>query len=822
MQNPYHLIPIATVAVIFYLLSFTLMKLGIVSKLFHRRFWNILLLITFFVTAILGLLLTIQINYKLEWSIIKTILKFHVDFGIGMSFIAVFHLTWHWNFYTSILRGNSKKSKAANNSRTIEYSGKSVNNYLILLSGFLSMVIQVLLMREITTVFQGNEILMVWTLGIWMLLNGAGVWVGSKIKIVPAKETITKIIIVFSLLPLLLIPLLNIFRNIIFPTGVLVHPFSFLLLVVILLLPICALTGLTFALLIRNVHKTKDGFIRVYALEALGCMAGGVISSFVLLNWLSITQSLLLSSLMLQISLYFLNRKKVFVLGSAFLFVLLISTYFFHTNQLIKSRLFVNQEIIETKETYYGNVTVTQKAGQYNFFENGNLLFTSQNTIISEEFVHFAMLQRNNPGQVLLVSGGVSGMLEELIKYPNLKSVEYVELNPELVRMAEKYFPVPEDDRIHVIFDDIRKYLRASDLTFDIAIIALPDPASLQINRIFTKEFIGILSKRMNPGGIVIYGLSSSGNYLSDSQLNTSALMYNTLHTSFQNVLIIPGERDYYLASDSVLNSAIGELWTRNPVDNLYVNAYYIDDLSIRERGDYIMNEISQIPLVNTDNKPLPVFYNVLNYLSQFDFPKEILWIALMILLLIPLSLMRSLTSGVYLAGFSGAAAEILLVFVFQIVYGYVYSVIGLIIALFMGGLVLGSILAKRIKIQIRHFYLAQSVMAIYFLIFPILIYFNPVGASFTALLLFLIMIVIPSVIIGFMYVAATKLSPAHIDHAAPAMYAADLLGAAVGVILISALLLPVLGIKGSCFIIAGMNGLVILLGLSGYKRISS
>ncbi len=794
------------------------MRMGILSKLLHRRLWNILLLITFLVTAMLGLLLTIQINYKLEWTFVNTILKYHVDFGIGMSFIAVFHLAWHWNFYKSIFKKRTKGKRDVEFSAAIEYSGKPVSSYLIIFSGFLSMIIQVLLLREITTVFQGNEILMVWTLGVWMLLNGAGVWIGSRLASMPSADTITKIIIIYSIIPILYVPLLNILRNIIFPPGVMVSPLSFFLVVIFMLFPVCLLAGLTFAFLIKSVQKTGNGFIRVYALEAVGCMIGGLVSSFLLLYWLSITQSLLLIAVFFLLCLYVLNKKWGYLPGALLLLLLLISTFYFHTNNLIKSELFVNQKILESKETYFGNVTVTEKAGQYNFFENGTLLFTSQNNIISEEYVHYAMLQRKHPGDVLLVSGGISGMLDELIKYPELQSVEYIELNPELVRIAEKYFPLPDDKRIHVIFNDVKKYLRKSTSGFDVAIIGLPDPSSLQINRMFTSEFMQMLHRHLKPGGVVIYGLSSSGNYLSDIQINTSALMYNTLQKNFRNVLIIPGERDYYLASDSALSPVISELWTKNPVDNIYVNAYYIDDYSIRERSKYILEEIEPVSLINTDDKPLPVFYNVLNYLSHFNISGGALGILLLILLLFPLLFLRPLTTGVYLAGFSGAASELLVIFVFQIVYGFVYSAIGLIIAFFMCGLAMGSILAGTIKINTSYFRIAQIVLVLYFLVFPLLISYNPDTKAIITWLLFFLLILIPSAIIGYVYAAATHLTPEHISRAASSMYAVDLLGAAFGVVAISMLLVPVLGITVTCFIIAGMNGIGIFIGLVNKK----
>ena len=819
MHASYHLIPVVSIVLAGYFLSFTSMKAGLISKLTHRRIWNTLLLITFLVTALLGLLLTIQINYKLEWTIVKTFLKWHVDFGIGMSFIAVFHLIWHWKFFYNIFSKKKQKDKQAHDSPNNQFSDQSVSGYTILLAGFLSMVIQVLLMREITTVFQGNEILMMWTLGVWMLLNGAGTWIGNRLQVTPSRLLINRIILFYSTLPFVLVLLMNEFRNRIFHPGLLIHPASFFLSIVIILLPVCLLTGATYAILIKNVNKNDKGFVKVYALETLGCMLGGLVTSFLLLYWFSVAQSLLLTGIIVQISICFSEKKKGYLLGAGLFGVLLAITYIFPINNLIKSGLFVNQKTVDTKETYYGNITVTEKSGQYNFYENGSLLFTSQNNVISEEYVHYAMLQRKMPEDVLLVSGGVAGMLDELLKYSGLRSIHYVELNPELVEMAKKYFPVPDDDRVTIIFDDVRKYLRNCTNKFDIAIIALPEPTSLQINRLYTKEFLQLLTKRINHGGVVIYGLNSYGNYLSNVQQNLSALMYNTLQNYFRNVIIIPGERDYYLASDSVLSQAIADLWTNNPVENLYVNSYYIDDYGIRERGEYIRNEIKNSSLMNTDNRPLPVFYHALYYFSHFNIKKEVLLALILIFLLVPLLFMRSFTAGVYLAGFSGAAAELLVVFAFQIMYGFVYSAIGLIIAFFMCGLAMGSILASRIKTQLKHFRFVQISMAVYFLIFPLLILFHYHNVSSLNWLVLALMIILPSSIIGFMYVSATRLTLKNTSDAASGMYAADLLGAALGIVAVSVVFLPFLGISGTCLAIAVMNGLGVFLGIFRNKN---
>lgn len=87
----------------FYFLSLLMMKLNVYQKKIHRRIWNILLLITFLVSGILGLVLVLQINYAILPTYYFTFLKLHVDFGIGMALISIFHIFWHLKYFKSII-----------------------------------------------------------------------------------------------------------------------------------------------------------------------------------------------------------------------------------------------------------------------------------------------------------------------------------------------------------------------------------------------------------------------------------------------------------------------------------------------------------------------------------------------------------------------------------------------------------------------------------------------------------------------------------------------------------------------------------------------
>ena len=102
LRPRYPLIFISLITLIPYFITTLLVKAKIMKKRIHRKIWNYILLITFTVAGILGLLLVIQINYKIMMNLFLENLKLHVEFGISMAIISIIHVIWHWKYYFSI------------------------------------------------------------------------------------------------------------------------------------------------------------------------------------------------------------------------------------------------------------------------------------------------------------------------------------------------------------------------------------------------------------------------------------------------------------------------------------------------------------------------------------------------------------------------------------------------------------------------------------------------------------------------------------------------------------------------------------------------
>ncbi len=101
-KRPYNLLEIGIITLILYSLSWLFTKYYLISKRLHKRIWNVILLISFIISCFLGIILIIQINYGI-WPALKSeFLYWHVQVGIVMTLVGLFHALWHINYFKKI------------------------------------------------------------------------------------------------------------------------------------------------------------------------------------------------------------------------------------------------------------------------------------------------------------------------------------------------------------------------------------------------------------------------------------------------------------------------------------------------------------------------------------------------------------------------------------------------------------------------------------------------------------------------------------------------------------------------------------------------
>jgi len=101
MQN-YNFILISALVLTAYFGSVILVKLKKIELRTQRRFWNMVLLISFLISGILGLILAFLIDQKLSIGWYLPMLRLHVRLGIVMAIVSIFHAWWHLKYYFSL------------------------------------------------------------------------------------------------------------------------------------------------------------------------------------------------------------------------------------------------------------------------------------------------------------------------------------------------------------------------------------------------------------------------------------------------------------------------------------------------------------------------------------------------------------------------------------------------------------------------------------------------------------------------------------------------------------------------------------------------
>jgi hypothetical protein len=109
----YNISPIAIALFLTYAVSFALYKTKRIRVTTHRKIWNVLLLATFLITGIFGLTMAIRRDYALLFSFPINLIFWHVEAGVVMTVISLFHLSWHLTYYRDLLKGSREKVSAA-------------------------------------------------------------------------------------------------------------------------------------------------------------------------------------------------------------------------------------------------------------------------------------------------------------------------------------------------------------------------------------------------------------------------------------------------------------------------------------------------------------------------------------------------------------------------------------------------------------------------------------------------------------------------------------------------------------------------------------
>jgi spermidine synthase len=692
--------------------------------------------------------------------------------------------------------------------------------------GVSSIITQLTVMRELLSLFAGNELVIGVVLANWLLLTGVGSALGKLSERFRRPLVWLMGLQVFvALMPLAHVLLIRGLRNVVFIRGEAVDFARIVSSVFLLLLPYCLVAGfvLTFAATLLRLADERRAPGQIYVLDTIGDILGGCLFAFVLVYVLTTFRSLYVPcALNLACAAAIAIEARPRWLGAvpiAAAVGVARASLLTRPDTATTRWLYRGEQVVERRESRYGSVVVTRVADQLQFYENGVLLFYTHNDMANERAVHFAMAQHPDPKRVLLVSGGVAGTTTEILKYPSVERVDYVELDPLVIRLGKKYTRNLDDPRIRTIVMDGRLYVQTTDEVYDVVILDLPTPDTAQINRFFTREFFRALKRRCAPGAVVCVPIRGAANYLGGAVAKLNATLYVTLHETFSTIVIIPGEKHLFLASDGPLTTDPGKIAAvlrARGVENRYVNGYYLPDLLNAQRVEYVRRTVeaaAKTAPVNRDFAPVCYFYAIQYWLTEHKVRLGVFGAVVCAALLVYLVRLKPVSLAIFTTGFAAAALEVVVIIAFQVLYGYAYQQLGVIVTMFMIGAALGAGLMNRASgAASRRTLIALELLVVaYSCALPLVFVLargtpTVLGRALWAQVGFPIVMVVLGGLVGAEFPVASRLWFRGVARTAAALYNADLIGACVGAAVIGAVLLPVFGLITVCVLIGGLN----------------
>jgi spermidine synthase len=739
--------------------------------------------------------------------------------------------------------------------------------------GFTCSVSQVLLAREFMNIFCGNELILGVLFVNWMLCIALGSWGlgGLTDRYAGRRELLAVTLILVSVvLPIQVLFVRSMVGWITVERGEMVGLPSTFIFMFLALLPFCTLHGFQFALGCRLVPSGEaDGstaqITRVYVLEALGSVLGGLAFTYLLVHRLQVLEmSVSLGVLNLSQALFLLapsSSEPVHKPRSKLLAVISILLIMFGGLAVLSGRTAametVSQEwrwdglgLVHSQNSVYGEIAVTMSDEQSDFWVNGLPVFTmpDPNLELIEEIAHLPMLQHSSPKKILIVGGGLGGVLKEVLRH-EVVGVTYVELDPLLIDLAQAYSletrGVLEDTRVELVHMDGRLLVKKSKAVFDVAIVNLPPPSTLQLNRYYSLEFFMEVEEALSENGVVSIGLPSSTTHISAEMGARNRCVYNTIKSVFPSCMVVPGYHNLFIASKNgeehaltsdphVLNQRILDRGLEPALLTEDYLVYKFDPERMEISLAYLNEKNTEL---NRDMRPVAAFHDLALWnimlnpqmRSLFSLPSDVdIWLLLVTLcvlaFLVSSALRRSgrVLAPVYLAifttGLAGMTFSIINLYVFQALCGYLYQDLGVVAAAFMLGLALGGwYMGQRRQTRgwgVSTLMKTEVGIIAYSLMVPPTVSLLSTHIA-TSSNLFLVRGILPVLNVAAGFLVGMEFSLAsgicleevnRVGGVGGALYATDLVGACVGSFFSSIWLIPLYGVQGSCLVVAVAN----------------
>lgn len=305
-----------------------------------------------------------------------------------------------------------------------------------------------------------------------------------------------------------------------------------------------------------------SGFI--FALSTVGSIFGTVITGFYLFAAIGTLQIILLSSSILAVLSFVVSRSGALVFRLlVLLFVAIISLVFPRFNQLVQP---LNTSILDTS---YQRVHVQDQTLGKELIrrlitdplgDQSAMQISKPAALIVEytKYFNLGMALKDKTASVLLLGGGAYSFPKFVLQYYPNTSLDVVEIDPGITKVAEKYFNFKANDAIKIFHQDARSFVNNTSKKYDLIILDAFASSPTVPFYLVTDQFFADLSELLNPNGALII------NFLASITGETSAFtqaLHKTVKTHFNSQkLFLVNSKDLPERSQNVILFASNDL----------------------------------------------------------------------------------------------------------------------------------------------------------------------------------------------------------------------------------------------------------------------
>jgi spermidine synthase len=669
--------------------------------------------------------------------------------------------------------------------------------------GFISLSLQVIYARLAVSFAGGNEIYLSIFFFFWLLFTGAGAFLIKK----TSPRNLFIILCVFIPVTATMLYLSPLAFGLI--SQQLISPYFYLLTIMAVAFPICFINGALFSSV--AFHGSGEALSsRTYWGEALGALGGGAITT---LYYVAGGRDFTLLLFVITVCISVVIKPRVIKYG---IMLLGIAGLFFKAGDGVEDALL---KIHYQPYKYIGSVSgrlirydAVQTGDVTSLYSSGVKLADFPDDITGQEVFYWLYLAKPGMENVAFV-GAEYHMVDHFV--PN--SIKRVYIYPENKwrgLLSSSYLP-PEDN---AWIDDPIAFFKKNPLKYDAISVNLGSLLSFYDYRFETKRFFALCYSNLAAGGVLSVSVPAyDGMWRQDLRTRIN-IIYKNLKANFTDVHFVPGSTITFLCADSLGVEFTSEGFQRR-YEELQLSSPYFNAALIASRLNDVNIQQTKAQLVNPPikNEPLQIGYGLSYYFSQFGVKYSlrsfvnVYTIVALLLIILTITLFSGNRSNrqflplinIFYFGAISFIIEITSLFYIQMLGGYMYVAMGIIIGLFMAGMVFGAFWGTYIKFENRILKVILNSSSIPYFIFTILALlclFQPIVEWF-----WLIMVGLAGVAGGLGYTVNARA----FDDRPGLPYGIDLGGAMFGTVVAVALLIAALPYS-VVFCTLGASGLIL------------